>query len=310
MWAVALAVMPIFLLLVLGNVLRRNGFPGGDFWDLADKLTYWVLFPSLLFQATSTAPLSNDVISSYAFSLWSAAGTCAVFALFILYMMKMHKPIATSVLQGAVRHNTFIAFAVCETLLGPEGVLLAAVATAVLVPPTNLFCVSMLVIAQGKSSQKSLFKRLVQEIIRNPLIVAIFLGGCLNLSGLGPIPIIDSLTVIMSKAALPFALLSVGAGLHIKAIRVAGAAVAISSISKLLIFPTILALTLTVSGLTGTPAIVIMVYGAVPTASSGYALAKLMGGDAQVMAGIITVQTLLSLATIPVIITIAMSMFG
>lgn len=310
MWVVALAVMPIFLLLVIGNLLRRNGFPGGNFWDLADKLTYWVLFPSLLFQATSTAPLSNDVIGSYAFSLWSAAGTSAVFAFIILYFIKLTAPVATSVLQGSVRHNTFIAFAVCETLLGTEGVMLAAVATAVLVPPTNLFCVSMLVIAQGKSSKVSLSRRLVQEIVRNPLLVAIFLGGCLNLSGLGPIPIIDGLTEIMSKAALPFALLSVGAGLRIKAIRLAGTAVAISSIAKLVIFPIILAGTLMVSGLTGTVAIVIMIYGAVPTASSGYALAKLMGGDADVMAGIITVQTLFSLATIPVIIPLAISMFG
>ncbi len=310
MWGVAVTVMPIFLLLVVGNLLRRNEFPGGNFWDLADKLTYWVLFPALLFQATSTAPLSNQVIGNYAISLLSSFGICAALLIAAVYLSKMKTPVATSVLQGAVRNNTFIALAVCESVLGTQGVLLAAVATAVLVPPTNLYCVTMLVVAQGKSSKTSLGKRLIQEIIRNPLIVSIFLGGCVNIAGIGPIPIFDGLLIILSKAALPFALLGVGAGLRIKAIRVAGLAVIMSSVSKLVIFPVVLAATLMITGLTGIPAIVIMVYGAVPTASSSYALAKLMGGDAEVMAGIITVQTLLSLITIPVIITLATSMFG
>lgn len=310
MWAVSLAVLPIFLLLVLGNLLRRNGFPGAGFWEMADRVTYWVLFPALLFQATASAPLSSNIIGPYAFSLLSAMVICFLLALGAVRILKHPWPVGTSVLQGAIRNNTFIAFAVAQSVLGPEGILLATVATAVLVPPTNLVCVSALVLAQGRTAQTSLPMRLVQEIIRNPLLVAIFLGGCVNLAGFGPIPVLGDLLEILSKAALPVALLSVGAGLRIKAIHSAGMAVIISSISKLLIFPAILAATLLISGITGAAAVVIMIYGAVPTASSGYALARHLGGDAEAMAGIITVQTLISMATIPIVITLATSWFG
>ena len=310
MWAVSFAVMPIFLLLVLGNLLRRNGFPGAGFWDMADRLTYWVLFPALLFQATSTAPLSSTIIGPYAVSLLSALTVCFALSLTTLYFIKLPWTVGSSIVQGAVRNNTFIAFAVAQSVLGPEGILLATVATAVLVPPTNLVCVSTLVLAQGASANTSLGKRLFQEIIRTPLLIGIFLGGCVNLSGVGPLPILGDLIGILSKAALPLALLSVGAGLRIKAIHSAGIAVIISSISKLVIFPAVLAITLLLTGVTGAAAIVIMIYGAVPTASSGYALARHLGGDAEAMAGIITVQTLLSLATIPLVITLATSWFG
>ena len=49
MITILLSIAPIFLLIVLGHLLRRGGIPSFDFWNLNDKLVYWVLFPSLLF---------------------------------------------------------------------------------------------------------------------------------------------------------------------------------------------------------------------------------------------------------------------
>ena len=56
---VFLSVIPIFLLIVLGHGLRRGGIPSFEFWNLNDKLVYWVLMPALLFSkisATSGLP--------------------------------------------------------------------------------------------------------------------------------------------------------------------------------------------------------------------------------------------------------------
>ena len=54
---------------------------------------------------------------------------------------------------------------------------------------------------------------------------------------------------------------------------------------------------------------ILIIYGTIPTASSGYALAKLLGADAEVMAGIITVQTLISMVTLPLSLTLAAAYF-
>ena len=53
-----LSIAPIFLMIVLGHVLRRGGIPNVDFWNMNDKLVYWVLMPALLFYKTSTIEIS------------------------------------------------------------------------------------------------------------------------------------------------------------------------------------------------------------------------------------------------------------
>ena len=63
------SILPIFVLIVLGNLLRRNGIPSVKFWNLNDKLVYWVLFPSLLFYKTSTSDLSGDLLGPFAASI-------------------------------------------------------------------------------------------------------------------------------------------------------------------------------------------------------------------------------------------------
>lgn len=309
MWAISLSVLPIFLLLVLGNLLRRNGFPGGDFWHHADRLVYWVLFPALLFYNTTTAPFSNDLVGSYALALLGGLAVTGLASLLAVRIFRIGPRVGGAVFQGAARHNTFIAFAVADYLFGAEGVLLAAVATAVLVPPTNFFCVSVLVTYQGRTGAHSLKRRLIGEICRNPLLIAIGLGAFLNFSGIGPLPVINNFAGLLSKAALPFALLCVGAGLQIKSIHTGATYVLISTILKLVLFPVVIAGAAIATGLEGVAAMILIIYGAIPTASSGYALAKLLGADAEVMAGIITIQTMISMITLPLSLTLAAAYF-
>jgi len=308
MLSISLSILPIFLLLILGYVLRRNNFPGADFWPQADKVTYWILFPALLFFRTTTAPLSGDILGTYAIALIGALSICAVIAIAATKLLGLSNALGGSVFQGATRHNTFIAFATADMLFGSDGLLLAAVATSILVPPTNLFCVSALVTYQGHKGN-FLKKRLLQEIIRNPLLLAIIAGVSLNLSGIGPLPVIDDMANILSRAALPFALLCVGAGLHIRSMHTEIKSVIVASLSKLVIFPAVMIGVITATGLDGVAAVVLVIYGAVPTASSGYALARQLGADAQAMAAIITVQTLLSMLTLPISIAFAMQYF-
>ncbi|WP_373087899.1 AEC family transporter [Sneathiella sp.] len=309
MWTISLSVLPIFLLLVCGNLLRRNGFPGGDFWHNADRVVYWVLFPALLFYNTTTAPFNDAIVGIYAAALIGGLVVTGLVSLALVWLFKIPDPIGGSIFQGASRHNTFIAFAVANYMFGDQGLLLAAVATAVLVPPTNLVCVSVLVGFRGASGTMSLKRRLGREIIRNPLLMAIGAGAILNFTGIGPIPVINDFAGILAKAALPVALLSVGAGLRIKSIHTGALYVTISTLCKLLVFPAVIAATVVFFGLHGMAAMVLIIYGTVPTASSGYALAKLLGADAEVMAGIITVQTLLAMITLPLSLTLAAHYF-
>ena len=50
MLVVLLSIAPVFALIVLGHVLRRVGIPSTEFWNINDKLVYWVLFPAVGFK--------------------------------------------------------------------------------------------------------------------------------------------------------------------------------------------------------------------------------------------------------------------
>ncbi|MFN3331894.1 MAG: AEC family transporter, partial [Caldilinea sp.] len=78
MFSIFLSIAPIFLLLILGYLLRRNGIPSIEFWNLNDRLVYWVLFPALLFNNTSTINLSGDLLSAFALVIYTGFGGAVI----------------------------------------------------------------------------------------------------------------------------------------------------------------------------------------------------------------------------------------
>ena len=71
---------------------------------------------------------------------------------------------------------------------------------------------------------------------------------------------------------------------------------------KLLVMPALVLGAATVLGLTGAALSVALIAATVPTAAASYILARQMGGDAPLMAEIITLQTVLAMITMPVIL--------
>jgi predicted permease len=316
--AIATTIAAIFLVLSIGYALRRIGFPtgrgareGGDsFWIGADRLVYWLLFPSLLFQETSHAALGSGVVGAYGLCLLGALVLTAMAALAVSRAAGFSGAVTGSVLQGAMRHNTFIAFAVCDGLFGAAGMTQAALATAMLVPVTNLVAVGALVILHHEGGAASLGRRLLRELLRNPLLIAIALGLTVNVSGPDLPEIFTDAIGLLSRVTLPLALLCIGAALRMDTLRRAGTALVVSALGKLLLFPAVVFALIGLSGLTGMPAIVAAIYGAVPTAVSGYALARQFGSDAELMAGIITLQTLVAIVSMPLTLALALNWFG
>jgi hypothetical protein len=57
-------------------------------------------------------------------------------------------------------------------------------------------------------------------------------------------------------------------------------------------------------GLSGTNLVIVAVCSAVPTSPSAYVMARQMGGDAPLLAQIITLQTILAAITMPIAIAL------
>lgn len=307
---IVFTIAPIFLLIVLGNLLRRNGIPSLDFWNVNDKLVYWVLFPALLFNTTSTLHLSGEVLSSYAVVIVAGFGMAVLFSVLSTKLAGMTPQVATSVLQGCARHNTFIALAVVERLLGADTLAMAALVTAVLIPITNVVVVSLMVGMLPHEGEKSVVRAVLRDLARNPLLLSVLIGVTVNLSGVGVVPVLHDSTEILGGAALPIVLLCVGANLKLKSMQAKTLPVVFSLIGKFLVFPAAMFIAIQIVGLDGMPALIAMIFACVPTAAACFTLARQLGGDAPLAAAIVTIQMLVSFVTLPLMIAFFAAQFG
>ena len=293
------ALLPVFSVIVAGYGLRAFSFPGDAFWPHAERLTYFVLFPSLLLQKTAAAPLHSHGYLLMAAALCAAVLVMTILLFLILPWWSPGLETFTSFFQGSIRFNTYVGLAAALALFGNEGLTVASIAMSVLIPLLNVICVSLLVVFCR--SEKGGWRTVATEIIRNPLVLACAAGSLLNVSGTGLHHSINDILTIFSRAALPLGLLSVGAGLNFTAARKSGLLVAASCVLKLIAFPLIMWMICRSFGLDTMATSIAVLFAALPGSPAAYILSKQLGGDSLFMASIITIQTPLSMVTIPAV---------
>ena len=300
-----LLISPVFILIILGNLLRRIGVPELSFWHASDKLIYWVLIPALLFHHVSQITLSSIMIANYAVVILSGLFVVTTLSFIAGKLFGYTPQIWTSLMQGAARHNAFIALAIAGSLFGNKGLALGAIFMVILIPIINIVIVSVMASTlnqeEGNNSRSSTFDVLF-ELIKNPFILAIAAGLVISFVDAERIIIIHDATGLLGSAALPIMLLSIGANIKIREISLAITPIIIANVLKLLIFPIVVFFVAKSVNLSLFETTVAVIFAAVPTAASSYSLAKKFGGETQLMTSIITIQVALSFITIPVIL--------
>lgn len=291
-----LAIAPVFALILMGYGLRRGGIPSTEFWNLNDRLVYWVLMPALFFAKISAADLSGG-LGDYAVLLY--AGFFSAILCGWLFGRRFAPPQASSLLQGSARFNTFIGLAIAEALFGTPGLQIAVLGSALLVPVVNVTVVTIMARQLGGGG-----KSIVLGLVKNPLILSIVAGALFNFAGLNEVPVLHEIARILGDAALPIMLLCVGANLKLRGLSGSVVIIGLSMVGKLLINP--LAVILAAWVLAPDPLTfqVALIFAALPVGVASYTLAREMRGDASLMAAMITTQTLLSFLTLPVTLMI------
>ena len=303
MQTILIALLPIFFLISLGYIFKRLEFPSIEFWQYADKFTYYVLFPSLLVYKLSTASLEGvDGVSFISTAFITMVVATALLMLLSKFLFLFEGKAFTSVYQGSIRFNTYVFLALADAVFGDKGLVLAALLMTFMIPAINVFCIS--IFALYASSDKIGVVSFVKSIFKNPLILGCIVGGLLNYFGVSLFAPIEKTIGILSSAALPLGLLSVGVGLHIKHIKEVKLELFTAVFIKLALFPAIMFFVATRFEVGYTELLVLVLFASMPTASSSYILARQLGGDLKLMSAIITMQTLLSIITISVILMI------
>ena len=297
--------LPIFLLISLGYFFKQIKFPDENFWKQLDKFNYFVLFPALLFYKLSSADIKN--ITNFDFIISSVLVLIIVSILIILVnkILKFENSSFTSIYQGTIRFNVYVFLALTDALLSDEGFVMGLLLMTFVIPIINVLCISVFTVYVPKN--KITVVSFLKSVFTNPLIVACILGGIFSVLGWKFPTLIDNTFSILTSAALPLGLLSVGVGLHLSSIKETKSALVITTIGKLIIFPIIMYIVSRLFGIEGEMLFLLILIASTPTASSAYVLARQLGGDLKLMSSIISIQVILSMFTISIFIWLASS---
>ena len=292
------ATLPIFLIMVLGWFLMRIGLFNKEFNKVADKYVFKVALPVLLFKDIATADIRSDF--NLAFVLFCMVTTTIMFLAIwrLSYIFIKDKTQVGAFAQASARGSAAVlGIAFINNIYGNSGMAPLMIVSAV--PLYNILSVIILTFSSSaKDSKNSNIKKACINVVKNPIIIGIFLGLPFSIFGIN-IPAIPLKAVTsIAQTATPIALLVVGAGFEgakaIKKIKLTS----IATFIKLVLLPLIFFPFAIAFGFRSSELVAILVMLGSPTTVTCYIMAKNMGNDEVLSSSIVVMATLLSSVTL------------
>lgn len=292
------ATIPVFLVIVVGYILKRIGMFNDSFVKCTNKFNFTVTLPVLLFVDLSTTDIIGDFDLSYV--LFCAVTTTVVFCgLWIgARLILKDKSLIGEFVQAGYRSSAAIlGVAFIQNIYGDSG--MAPVMIIGCVPLFNIFAVLVLTFEGEKSGNGAEhIKKSIINIIKNPIIIAIALGVIASLIKIDFPEIIDKTLSSFAKMATPLALVTIGAGFEgKKAIAKIKPSLAASMI-KLMVLPAIFLPIAVKLGFRDQALVALIIMLGSPTTPSSYIMAKNMGHEGVLTSSVVVMTTLLSSVTL------------
>ncbi|MGE0349939.1 AEC family transporter [Hydrogenophaga sp.] len=286
---------PDFSLILCGYLVCRFTALNRKVWEQVESLVYYFLFPVLLFHSIVKSPLDLSAASS----LVGAAVSLAVCAIALSYSLphwpwlgkRLDVRLHAASAQVAFRFNSFILLALADRVAGPEGLLLVAVIIGVCVPIFNVGAVWPM----ARHGQKGF----ARELLRNPLIIGTVSGLVANLLGFSMPVWLEPTVNRIGQASLALGLLAAGAGMQFGMLASAKTLGGLVLACKHLGMPLMAFGLARLFRLDPMQTTILLMFSAVPTASSCYVLAARMGYNGPYVAGLVTLSTLLGMVSLP-----------
>ncbi len=290
-------VLPVFLVIALGCILRWRGFLNDAFLFPLNRLVFYVALPSLLFHKVSSADFSQSF--SGILLLVLLVGLVLTFVISYGYgrLLNYEKRQVGAFAQCSFRSNlAYIGMALAFNAYGDQGLTVAGIMTGFLVPVVNVFSVIALVLPfKGEELKKQRF--MMQQLGGNPLIIASLAGVVWSLLGLSKPLILDKTLDIVSGMSLPLALLSIGASFSLQRFTSDWKKVFTATFFKIVVMPVVVVVLLKMLDAKDMELGVGFLLAGAPTAAAAFVMSQQMNGDAELTGAIVMVSTLLSLFT-------------
>jgi predicted permease len=292
---------PDFSLILLGFLLCRYTALNRAVWEQAEKLVFFVFFPVLLFHSIVKSPLDLSATSGLIVGGLTLAGSGIALAYVLPYLpwlgARIDRREHAACAQIGFRFNSFIALAMAERLAGPEGLLLIAVLIGVCVPIFN-----MAAIWPMARHSETHFGR---ELLRNPFIIATVSGLLANLLGFHIPNWLEPSVSRIGAGSLALGLMAAGAGMRLGSMKEAKALSVAVLLIKHMMMPLVALFLSHALGLSKAQTLVLLAFSALPTAPTAYVLAARMGYNGPLVAGLVTLSTLMGLLSLPFAIALS-----
>lgn len=302
MSALLTGVVPVFAMIALGWGLKWRAFLTDDGWRAVERITYFAFYPAFLIPAVWRADFAGGAAGPVALGTVGAAMVVAGLTVLAKPALRISDPAFTSVFQGVVRWNGFVFLPVAGAVFGPTGLGVAAVAFGVLAPALNVVCV--LVLARWGAGQGGGWRLALSSLARNPIIWACAIGAALNLTGAPQPGLVMATFDLMGPGAIALGLITAGAGLSFRYVASRPVLMLTVTAIKLVVLPVGM---FWLTGMLGGDRMaqgLALLAGASPGAAASYVMARQMGGDAPLMAGVVALTTVASAFTIPSLLAV------
>jgi predicted permease len=291
-------IAPIFLIVILGIILKRKGIINENFVATSSKFVFSVTLPVLIFMKVAQMDLTRSV--NLIQMLYVYGGVLFLFALnWLLSIIFIPEGRDRGVfVQGSFRSNFAIfGLAIIANMFGEGEMAKAAVLLAFIIPLYNVLSIIALTVPVRREKQLN-HKQVLLEIVKNPLILALFAAA--PFAGLQiTIPeVLQTTGNYLATITLPLALLGIGGSLNFRNMKNSSRVALSAAFMKLIVSPLLFTLTAYQLEFIGEDLAIVFILFASPTAVVSFIMAEAMGGNAQLAGDIILYSTLGSALTI------------
>lgn len=301
---------PVFLLIAIGAVLQKKEFVSANFLKEANRVTYWLGLPALIFSQLAKSFHQADGAGLMLGVMLGATGLLVVAAYLGAWLLRVPGAAAGTFVQGGFRGNlAFVGLPIIwslpdSPLAGGLSVRTAAIVTvAPMIVLYNTAGVVVLLLSQHTLSWR-MVRPFVQQLATTPPLLATLAGMGFAFAGWTLPPAIDKAFTALGEMALPLGLLGVGGSLVTVKLGTHWRWPLGAAILKTMIAPALGWLVGRALGLGGLELKMVMILLACPTAIVSYTVALELKGDEAIASGTIVLSVLTSLVSLAVILAV------
>ena len=292
--------MPIFLVMVIGYILKQIGMLNDNFVTVANKFNFKVTLPFMLFKDIAGVDIKAVFDIKYVLFCAIVSTICFWVVWGTAKLLVRDKTIRGAFVQSSFRGSAAVmGLAFIQNIYGSSAMGPLMIVSAV--PLYNIFSVIVLTFEANDSTnidKKAKIRQAGMNICKNPIILSILAGLIVGLLGIQFPTLVNKTISNVAQMATPLALITIGAGFEgRKALAKIAPTMAASTI-KLVLQPLVFLPVAAWMGFSGEKMIAILIMLASPTTPSCYIMAKSMNNDEVLTASVIVTTTLMAAFTL------------